>query len=413
MYISEYLNQRISNEHGETIGHAIDFLISSRDTKPQIQALIARKNRLLFSIPWDVVAKMDRAGFHLSSTVLRPYAEREEHILLGRDVLDKQIVDRQGMKVVRVNDLEVEEADGKLYLKAVDVGLSGLLRRLYFERPLKWLSKTIHRPIGTRQIPWAMVDTLGSRTDPMKLKVTVDRLQKLHPADLADIAEGLDREERNVLFSSLDSEKAAETIGEIDQEEMQASIIANLEPEKASDILEEMPPDDAADLLADLPVATAADLLDRMEDEDAADVKELMQYPEDTAGGLMTTEYISLLESLTAEEAIEELRRQAPEAETIYYLYVVDPEEHLEGVLSLRQLIISPKERPIREILIREPALVLIDDKQEKVAEVIEKYDLLAIPVVDDQNRLQGIVTVDDVMNLLMEDKARKRRMVG
>lgn len=413
MYISEYLNQRINNEHGEMIGHAIDFLISSRDTKPQIQALIARKNRLLFSIPWEVVAKMDRSGFHLSSTVLRPYAEREEHILLGRDVLDKQIVDRQGMKVVRVNDLEVEEAGGKLYLKAVDVGLSGLLRRLYFERPLKWLAKTINRPIGTRQIPWAMVDTLGSRADPMKLKVTVDRLQKLRPADLADIVEGLDREERNVLFSSLDSEKAAETIGEVDQEELQASIIANLEPEKASDILEEMPPDDAADLLADLPVATAADLLDRMEDEDAADVKELMQYPQDTAGGLMTTEYVSLHESLTADEAIEELRRQAPEAETIYYLYVVDSEEHLKGVLSLRQLIISPRERPIREIFKRDLALVLIGDKQEKVAEVIDKYDLLAIPVVDDQNRLQGIVTVDDVMNLLMEDRARKRRMVG
>jgi magnesium transporter len=238
-------------------------------------------------------------------------------------------------------------------------------------------------------------------------------LQKLHPADLADIVEGLDREERNVLFSSLDSEKAAETIGEVDQEELQASIIANLEPEKASDILEEMPPDDAADLLADLPVATAEDLLDRMEDEDAADVKELMQYPEDSAGGLMTTEYISLLESLTAEEAIEELRQQAPEAETIYYLYVVDSEEHLMGVLSLRQLIIAPKQRPIREILKRDPALVLIGDKQEKVAEVIDKYDLLAIPVVDDQNRLQGIVTVDDVMDLLMEDKARKRRMVG
>jgi magnesium transporter len=413
MYISEYLNRRINNENGEMIGHAIDFQISSRDSKPQIQALIARKDRLLFSIPWDVVSKMDRSGFYLSSTILRPYAEREEHILLGRDVLDKQIVDRQGMKVVRVNDLEVEEAGGKLYLKAVDVGLSGLLRRLYFERPLKWLSKTINRPIGTRQIPWAMVDTLGSRADPMKLKVTVDRLQKLHPADLADIVEGLDREERNVLFSSLDSEKAAETIVEVEQEELQASIIANLEPEKASDILEEMPPDDAADLLADLPVATAADLLERMEDEDAADVKELMQYPEDTAGGLMTTEYISLLESLTVDEAIEELRQQAPEAETIYYLYVVDSEEHLMGVLSLRQLIISPKQRPIREILKRDPALVQIGDKQERVAEVIEKYDLLAIPVVDDQNRLQGIVTVDDVMDLLMEDKARKRRMVG
>jgi magnesium transporter len=225
--------------------------------------------------------------------------------------------------------------------------------------------------------------------------------------------EGLDREERNVLFSSLDSEMAADTIAEVDEEELQASIIANLEPEKASDILEEMPPDDAADLLADLPVATAEDLLDRMEDEDAADVKELMQYPEDTAGGLMTTEYISLLVSLTVDQAIEELRQQAPEAETIYYLYVVDEDEHLVGVLSLRQLIISPKERFIREILIRDPALVLIDDKQEKVAEVIDKYDLLAIPVVDDQNRLQGIVTVDDVRDLLLEDKARKRRMVG
>lgn len=200
---------------------------------------------------------------------------------------------------------------------------------------------------------------------------------------------------------------------EVEEPEMQAAIISSLDSEKASDILEEMGPDDAADLLADLPQRKAEELLSHMETEEAEDVKELLKYPEDSAGGLMTTEYIALRDTLTAEEAIDQLRAQAPDAETIYYLYVVDQRGQLKGVLSLRELIISPRERPIAQFMRQNVVSVKVNDHQDHVAEVIDKYGLLAVPVIDNKDVLQGIVTVDDVLDLLLEDKSRKRRMIG
>ncbi len=413
MYLSELLNADIYSENRELIGKVSDLLIKSNRPAPQILALIANKDKVQFSIPWECVTSVEKRVFRLGYTILRPYREEENHILLARDVLDKQIVDRQGMKVVRVNDLVLTQNNGQLLVSAVDVGAQGIARRLFLSRLLEGLSRMMGRTLGARQIPWEMVETLGQRADPMKLKVTVAHLKELHPADLADIVEGLDRAERTVLFTALDDETAAETIMEVDEPEMQAEILSNLETEKASDIFEEMAPDDAADILADMTKEKQAEILEAMDPEEADDVRELLAYPEDCAGGLMTTEYVALLETLTAEEAIEELRYKAPEAETIYYLYVTDTEEHLKGVLSLRHLIISPKDALIGNILNKNIVTVTVFEKQDRVAELIDKYSLLALPVVDQENRLQGIVTVDDVMDLLMDDRARKRRMVG
>ena len=413
MFVSDLLYKKILDVEGEVIGRVSDFLTISGSPTPKITALIAKKKKILFSIPWEYVSLVDSRGFHLKHTVLRPYREEEGHILLARDVLDKQIVDKKGMKVVRVNDLRLVPSNGDYLISAVDVGIGGILRRLYLERLFNWLSRLFLRSPLSREIPWQVVEPLGSKADAMKLKVTVSRLKDLHPADLADIVEGMDREERNILFSTLDLETAAETIMEVEEPEMQAAIISSLDSEKASDILEEMGPDDAADLLADLPQRKAEELLSHMETEEAEDVKELLKYPEDSAGGLMTTEYIVLRDTLTAEEAIDQLRAQAPDAETIYYLYVVDQLGHLKGVLSLRELIISPKERPIAQFMRQNVVSVKVNDHQDHVAEIIDKYGLLAVPVIDNKDVLQGIVTVDDVLDLLLEDKSRKRRMIG
>lgn len=413
MFVSDLLYKKILDVEGEVIGRVSDFLTISGSPTPKIIALIAKKKKILFSIPWEYVSLVDSRGFHLRHTVLRPYKEEEGHILLARDVLDKQIVDKKGMKVVRVNDLRLVPSNGDYLISAVDVGIGGILRRLYLERLCNWLSCLFLHSPASREIPWQVVEPLGSKADAMKLKVTVSRLKDLHPADLADIVEGMDREERNILFSTLDLETAAETIMEVEEPEMQAAIISSLDSEKASDILEEMGPDDAADLLADLPQRKAEELLSHMETEEAEDVKELLKYPEDSAGGLMTTEYIALRDTLTAEEAIDQLRAQAPDAETIYYLYVVDQRGQLKGVLSLRELIISPRERPIAQFMRQNVVSVKVNDHQDHVAEVIDKYGLLAVPVIDNKDVLQGIVTVDDVLDLLLEDKSRKRRMIG
>ncbi len=413
MFVSALLYKKILDVEGEVIGRVSDFLTISGSQVPKIISLIAKKKKVLFSVPWECVSAVDSRGFHLKRTVLRPYKEEEGHILLARDVLDKQIVDKKGMKVVRVNDLRLVPSNGGYLISAVDVGIGGILRRLYLEKLHNWFSRLFLRTPSSREIPWQVVEPLGSKADAMKLKITVSRLKGLHPADLADIVEGLDREERNILFSTLDLETAAETIMEVEEPKMQAAIISSLDSEKASDILEEMSPDDAADLLADLPQRKAEELLSHMETEEAEDVKELLKYPENTAGGLMTTEYIALRDILTAEEAIDQLREEAPDAETIYYLYVVDQTEHLKGVLSLRELIISPRERPISQFMRHKMISVNVNDHQNHVAEVIDKYGLLAVPVVDDAGVIRGIVTVDDVLDLLLEGKGLKRRMIG
>jgi magnesium transporter len=413
IFLSNLINADIFSENREPIGRLSDLLIRANDLTPKVLAILAVKDKVQFSIPWECVAAVEKGAFHLANTILRPYRDEETNILLAHDVLDKQIVDRQGMKVVRVNDLILTLVNGVLMVTAVDVGVQGIARRLYLSRLLDGVGRLMGRPLQTREIPWEVVETLGTKADPMKLKVTVSHLKDLHPADLADIVEGLDREERNALFSALDDEKAADTLMEVEESDLQVEILSNLETGKASDIVEEMDPDDAADILGDLSKERQTEILQAMDQEEADDVRELLQYPEDSAGGLMTTEYIALLETLTAEKAIEELRQKAPEAETIYYLYVTDDQEHLRGVLSLRQLIIAPKDALVGSLLKKNPVSVQLLEKEDKVAEMIDRYGLLALPVVDGEDRLQGIVTVDDIMDGLMEDKSRKRRMVG
>jgi len=229
-------------------------------------------------------------------------------------------------------------------------------------------------------------------------------LQTLHPADLAEVLEELEDEHQTLILRLLTDEAAADTLSEMEAED-QASILESLGDERAGDILEEMSADDVADLVGDLSPQQGEDILDLMDDEDSADVRELLEFGPETAGGIMTTEYIALAADMTAQQAIEEMRRLAPEAETAYYVYVVNEHEKLLGVLSLRDLIIAQPDRRIREIMRRSVQTVHIDEDQEEVARVVKKYNLLAVPVVDHHQVLRGIVTVDDVIDVL-EDEA-------
>lgn len=229
-------------------------------------------------------------------------------------------------------------------------------------------------------------------------------LQTLHPADLAEVLEELKDEQQTLILRLLSDEAAADTLSEMEAED-QVSILESLGDERAGDILEEMSDDDVADLVGELSPEQAADLLNLMDAEGSADVRELLEFGPETAGGIMTTEYVALGADLTAQMAIDEMRRLAPGAETAYYVYVVNEHEKLLGVLSLRDLIVSPPERPIREIMRRSVQTVQVDEDQEEVARVVKKYNLLAVPVVDHYNVLRGIVTVDDVIDVL-EDEA-------
>lgn len=222
-------------------------------------------------------------------------------------------------------------------------------------------------------------------------------------ADLAEWLEELNEAERTAVFRLLDSEQAAEVLGELDLD-TQADLVAALGKEKAGDIIEEMPSDEAADLLAELTPEEQGQILGELEAENAAEVRELLTFDPDTAGGLMTTDFITLREDMTAEQAIAHLRKVGPDAETIYYVYVVNGGGQLVGVISLRDLIVAPPQTRIREVMRTRVISVRADQDQEEVAKLVSKYNLLAVPVVDDQQRILGVVTVDDVLDVMEEE---------
>jgi Mg2+ transporter MgtE len=316
-------------------------------------------------------------------------------------------VDTDGLKVVRVNDLHLTQTNSDIRLVAADVGTLGLLRRLNMERPVLWASRVTGRPLQERVIPWKMVAAFGGPMTPVKLSVSRERLREVHPADLAQLLEDLDRDERVEVMTALEHEDAAETLAEAEPD-VQADVMKTLPSDLAADILEEMAPDDATDLLTDLPPERAEELINLMEAEEAADVRELLKYPEGTAGSVMTTEFIAFPRGLTAQATLERLRELAPEAEHIFYFYVVDERSHLVGVLPLRALIMAKPDQPIAEIMTADVFSLSVDDELETVAEALTKYDLLALPVVDEHGRLAGVITVDDVMDIVLR-KGRRR----
>jgi Mg2+ transporter MgtE len=322
--------------------------------------------------------------------------------------MDKQIVDIDGRKVVRVNDLRLDEIEGTLRLVAVDVGASGLLRRLGIEGAYRVIARNLGLTVPERYIDWHDVDPVESSISSLKLRVPHGGLAELHPADLASIIDQLGRRDRAGIIASLDNEAAAEAIEEMEPE-TQVEILEELEPSRAADILEEMSPDDAADLVADLSDEARTEILALMEREEAAEVQSLLAYPEDTAGGMMTTEYVAVDAGLTTGATIERLRELEPDAETIFYVYVTDGDGRLVGVLSLRDLIVARPSSSIADVMIPEPVAVNVLARKGEVADMVAHYNLLAVPVLDDDGHLEGIVTVDDAMDIVLPAGRRRR----
>jgi Mg/Co/Ni transporter MgtE len=322
--------------------------------------------------------------------------------------MDHQIIDVNGVRVVRVNDLQLAPSDGTYRLVGVDISTAGLLRRLGAGRMLNALG--VH--LTPKAIAWQAIEPVESGTAGVKLKVSHEDLAKLHPSDIAQIISQLDQHHVHEVLETLDDEAAADTIQEVSPD-LQVALIRGMEPERAADILEEMEPDDAADILGDLEPDKAQDLLNRMDTEEADDVRELLTYEDDTAGGLMTNDVVTVPPYVTAEQAIGLVRRQAAEMDNVYYVYVVDEDEHLLGELSLRELIVAPPTTSIGRVMHRELIRGRLDDSQEEIARMIAKYNLLSLPIVDDQGRLKGMVTVDDAMDVILPDdwKARLPRI--
>ena len=412
LYLSQAIGRPVRDRNDEPIGKVADLIVALGNQYPPVTGLVVETDRRRIFLPWTSVEYLDASGAKLGTRTIDidKFRQRADEILLRADLMDKQIVDIDGRKVVRVNDLRLDEIEGQLHLVAVDVGAAGLLRRLGMEGGFRVLARNLRLPVPERYIDWEDVDPVETSVASIKLRVPHQGLAELHPADLATILDQLAPRDRAGILASLDDEAVADAMEEMEPDS-QVEVLEDLTPERAADILEEMSPDDAADLVADLDEATRDRILAHMESAEKAEVQELLGYPEDSAGGIMTTEFVAVPEHLTAAQTIDRLRELEPDAETIYYVYVTDDDDRLVGVLSLRDLIVAAPSAQIAEVMIREPVAVAILADRDDVAEIVARYNLLAVPVVDEEDRLVGIVTVDDVVEAVVPD-SRKRRPV-
>jgi CBS domain-containing protein/sporulation protein YlmC with PRC-barrel domain len=410
-FLSELLGRPVTDLDGGRIGYLDDVIAAARGEMPHpaLVAIVVKRASGQLLVPFADVAVLVAPAIPLTKQFkdIVPYQLIEQDLFLARDVLDKQIIDTNGARVVRVNDLELTRFGGNFYVANIDVGGLGLLRRLGLAKPAERVAARLGRTQSSGMISWHQMELL-STDQPMRLRVPGDKLSELHPADLAEIISDLSPSESDKLLESLDVKTLADTLEEVEPD-FQASLVEDMSDERVADVLEEMSPDEAADLLAELPEDRSQDLLNLMQHAEASDVRKLLAYPEDTAGGIMNTEFVAIKPDLTAEQAISVLRETAAEAETIYYVYVVDGENHLIGVFSLLELVLAKPDTPIAKFMHRRVISVGLENSQDEVAQAVSKYNLVAVPVVDDQHRLHGLVTADDALDKIIPTAWKKR----
>ena len=400
-FFSQIQGKPIYDHQGRLVGKLRDLAIRWEGDTPRVTGIKYAKG-IQKHIPVEQLACINTNHINLlhelDEATLVPL--QPDEIYMGKWLMDKQIIDLKGSKVVRVNDIKLfwlQTRDQQhLVLNAVDIGWRGLARRLGVE--------FLFRRMENHLVWWEFIQHPEGKTGSLRLRREKQQLDQLHPADLAEIIEDLDYKKRADFIEDLDVEVAAEAFAEMELD-TQIEILEHMNSQQASDLLEEMPPDEAADLLAELPEEKSVELLNLMEPEEAQEVRELMDYEEGTAGALMTPEYIALSPEITAAEAIRQLRTLAAEAETIYYLYIVKEDETLIGALSLRELIIAEPETKLEDLMQTRILSVSPEESDRDVAEIVNKYNLLAIPVVDDNLKMLGIITVDDVLEMLVPDR--------
>ena len=387
-------------------GRVREVAISPAEDRARIAVLIVHTKTADRVLPFSSVTAVNHALRTDSAVSSWPKADGSEGLfLLGRDLLDQQIIDVHGRKVVRVNDVDLSQdtSNGHTVLKvsAVDIGARGAVRRLLKGIVPAAVLRNLLEKIPERPIPWDFVDLI--ETDParrVKLKIAHDRLARLHPADIADIVEELAPDEREAVFETLDEETAAEALEEVNPK-VQKAIVESLPSERAADIVEEMNPDAAADLLADLPEERTSEILQEMAPEEREEVSGLLNFHENTAAGRMNTEFIALPVSATSHDAVEALRHFEGGIETVSTIYLVDSHGTLAGAIPLAKLVLASPDTPLLS-LTQEPLISCDAGCGEKqVAELFDKYNLVTLPVVDKEQKLTGVITSDDVISLL------------
>jgi magnesium transporter len=411
LFVSEILKKPVLDPKGEDLGKVRDIVLVKGEAFPKVSALIAEKKKRLFKILWGDLSIFNKRiiSAKLFSEDLQPYEFSETDLLIVRDIFDKQIVDANGAKVVRVNDVKLEGFNSEAILTAVDVGMRGIMRRLGVERGGEDMMRLFKQHLPFNLISWNYIQPLEPKLTRISLTVPRQMVSELHPADIADIISQVSHKEGATLFKGLDVETAAEALSELEPD-VQAALITGMDTDKAADIIEEMPPDEAADVLSDLPVDKAKEILEQIEQEEAEDIQELLSHEEDTAGGLMTNEFISYPPETTVKEALDRFRKDAEEVETVYYIYVTDENEKLLGSVSLRELLLAGLDAKLSDIMETKLKTVTPETDEVEVGEIVSKYNLVALPVVDSEGSLLGLVTVDDILDRLVPPEAKRRR---
>jgi Mg2+ transporter MgtE len=420
LYLSQMLTKPVLDSNGEEIGRISDLAIQTGEVFPRITSLaFLGPSKTPFMVSWrkyvesyeDGHITLNKPGYDIRFSYLQP-----DELLLARDLLNKQIVDTQGLKVVRVNDLKLSSSGRQLRLLGAEVGIRGILRGLSpaLEGAALSLTRLVGRPLEENIIAWNYMELVDRNLSNVKLSVTHKRLSELHPADVADILEQLDPKQRALVFDHLDKQQAAETFSEL-EDEYQTDMIDDLTEHEAADLLAQMDPDDAADILGDLPYEKAEKLLWLMGVQDQKRIRSLLGYREKTAGGIMTPEFVAVGEETTVGQTIEKLRHLSEDEdfESVHYVYTLGANGTLTGALSLRSLVLADNDTSVFDLATRDLITVSPDDDQEDVADAISKYDLLAMPVVDENGVLLGIVTVDDALDVLEEEHSEDLQIAG
>ena len=417
-YLSGIIGKEAFGADGDSIGIIKDLLVNampSGQNDPNHQlvtgvSLRIRKETRFYSFKsFRVIKAREMLNVTCTSLVELSKDEVDNGLLLAENILDKQIVDMNGRKLVRVNDVRLATLPAGTFAIAVDIGIEGLLRRIGISIPLKRILSLFTINLPSKFILWDDVQAIDYSSLNIRLSKSYAKLHTLHPSDIADILEDLGKKSSMSVFSSLDEEKAADVLEELETH-AQIHIVENLPLNKAADVLEKMPADEVADILDELEDEKAELLLKEMDTESSQEIRDLLEYPDNSVGSLMTTDILSFKPGITVEEVIAELRIKKPEAVELYNLFVTETNDELIGTFNLRDLVVAQPNTLVSQIMKSEPVFLYDNQKVADIAELISKYNLLAVPVVDPNNQLQGMVVVDDVVEDLINKRRTKKR---
>ncbi len=403
--LSEIVGSPVVERRGERIARVKDIVARIQEgVYPQVAGLVSRASGRDFFIPIARVTEIAPGKVRLASGAVdvERFQRRDGELLLVKDVLDRQVIDVRGTRVVRVNDLYLSRAPDGYRVVALDTGGQAILRRL--------LPGAVRgRFEGRALVDWREVEYLMSDTPTVRLRTRHVQLRKLRPQQLARILSGLSKQEGAEVLTSLDEDQAADTLEELSTDQ-QAHFLSAMPVEQAADLIEEMEPDEAADVLAKVPAPRAEELLKEMEAPESAAVRHLLNYDPDSAGGVMTTNVFRIHPDRPAVDALTIFKGSTDAPDFAYYFFVVDDDGRLAGVLSLRQVLIAAPGARVRDVMTQEPVCVKPEDDPQALAEKIAEYNLLAIPVIDDDGRFLGAITVDDVLDRLLKESWRRGR---